>query len=413
MKCWVLNATEILEIEDPKAKLLRSSLVASELVRDHDVTFWASSVGHIHRKQRVERSERVLGSSGIHYQFIKAPLYKKNISIKRLWHNIALAVKFYLRCRRESPPDVIFCAFPPIEFGFAAALYAKKNSVPLAIDIRDYWPDIFYPKVFPALRWLATPYLAWLNFQVRYQIRVAASVTGISRETMRWASEKSRIDVAQKFRLFPHAYKKIDSLGGRTDILQHLKLDPLKHKIFCFSGTLSNRYELDLVARVAEALWYDREKDIRIVLCGRGEAATRLRSLSEKIPTLVMPGFINKFELAEVMQSSTAGLLPYPSTPDFKISYPTKVSEYIGEGLPIISSLSGITEDLLKEYNCGITYNNNDFDGLHDAIITAARDEDLMEIQSANAKALFPKMFDADTVYTEFKRHIESLVMAK
>ena len=48
--------------------------------------------------------------------------------------------------KREEKPDIMFVGFPPIEWSLISICYSFLKSIPIVIDVKDLWPDIFWDK---------------------------------------------------------------------------------------------------------------------------------------------------------------------------------------------------------------------------------------------------------------------------
>jgi len=166
--------------------------------------------------------------------------------------------------------------------------------------------------------------------------------------------------------------------------------------------------ELKTLIMAANAI-NDVRDDIRFVICGKGEAAEKCRKLAEGNSSIIFPGWIGSAEIWTLMQMSSIGAIPYPSTEDFKASIPNKTIEYLAGGLPIVSSVKGTLEKLLSEYNCGVTYENNDEKSLASIILQLQADREKLSIMSSNAKHLFQTRFAADKVYSSMSAHLEKI----
>jgi glycosyltransferase involved in cell wall biosynthesis len=78
-------------------------------------------------------------------------------------------------------------------------------------------------------------------------------------------------------------------------------------------------------------------------------------------------------------------------------------------GLPVISSLEGVLEELLHTHKCGITYAHGDVDGLVSILRETYDNRSILHAMSENAYALFKKYYTAEKVYGEMCDYIESM----
>ena len=103
------------------------------------------------------------------------------------------------------------------------------------------------------------------------------------------------------------------------------------------------------------------------------------------------------------MQSSDFALAPYIPIDNFKMHVPNKIIEYLSEYLPILYSVSGEMDILLK--NCGLRYDpsckNKEF-FFENLVSKILYDKYLLRDMSINAEKLFKDEFKAETVYKKF-----------
>ena len=337
--------------------------------------------------------------------------YSRNISFTRIRSLRVTARHFFTLAASAQKPDVIVCAVPTLDLACATTRYGKKYDVPVVLDYRDLWPDVFqdlFPRLLrPLVRVATEPFYRLAN----EAFPKATSVTGITSEF---------VDLAMKFagrargaldREFPLGYPdpQIDSASVREAFTfwKTLGLAPDDGWTnFCFIGSLSNRMELPVLRDAFREL-ENRGSNARIVICGVGEMWEDVVGWSQTQGNLVAPGFIQTPQIAALMKLCRGGLIPYPSTPDFVASVPNKAIEYMAGGLPIISSVQGVLKRLLEQEKIGMTYRNGDPAGLADIVERLTRDDSLRSQLSAASRSLFENRFDAKIVYADFVSHLE------
>ena len=102
-----------------------------------DYKVWTSNFYHQKKTFFSENDDK--------FEIIKSIGYKKNISAFRILDNFLLGIKIYLKLRKSKFKDDIFvCAFPIPEVCFAVSIFCKQKNIPLIIDLRDLWPQVFY-----------------------------------------------------------------------------------------------------------------------------------------------------------------------------------------------------------------------------------------------------------------------------
>jgi glycosyltransferase involved in cell wall biosynthesis len=121
----------------------------------------------------------------------------------------------------------------------------------------------------------------------------------------------------------------------------------------------------------------------------------------------LFPGWINGPRIHVLATLAQAGLLPYPSDPDFQLSIPNKAIEYLALGLPIITSLRGPVSDLIASGACGRTFEETSPADLARLIVELYNNPCELGSLSANAAKTFEAQFNADVVYGQYADFIE------
>lgn len=408
MNVWILVLGEPLETDQNNNRLHRAGMLARKLVDSgHNVTFWSSNVDHIKKELRSKKTEVIQINENYKLILLAGRLYKKNISFARIAHNIDVTKEFNKLISSQDRPDIIVSHYPIIELTEAAINYAKKNKIPSIVDVRDFWPDIFYETLPSSISFIGDILFWSLKRKSLNIFKNASAITGISTQAIKWARLKNNQNIQETDKAFPLAYENLKNYKFKKDFLMKNNLDPLKDNIYCFFGNLSSRIELDTVAEASRIINSKNLVNVKLVICGSGEMHEPLMAIARNCPNLVLPGWIEKDEINTLLEVSKAGVLPYPSSLDFIRSYPNKVGEYLSKNLPIISSVQGAMDELISKFNIGITYKNNSPQSLVETIQYIEDNEDVRKSMSENAGRCFTEMFDAENVYNDYISYIE------
>src|SRR6516165_8982491 len=143
MRVWVVKTSEMLAEDGNHGRLLRSGMIAQLLdQRGHDVTWWMSTFDHAHRRQRAARDlVRPFGSRGT-IRMLRSPGYRRTVSLRRLADHLIWGRRFARAVHALPAPDVILCAYPTIESAWVCTRFGRAKGRPVAVDLRDMWPDI-------------------------------------------------------------------------------------------------------------------------------------------------------------------------------------------------------------------------------------------------------------------------------
>ena len=151
----IIQTGEPLEIDGGSPRPMRAMNLSAALVRNgHRVTIVSSRF--YHQEKRHRDVDTIVRDGATKTILLNSPGYTSHIGIARLWDHLVLGFKLnkFLENLTEVP-DLLFVGYPPVEVGFFAVRWAKKNSVPTILDVKDLWPDLFVEKVPTPLKSLA------------------------------------------------------------------------------------------------------------------------------------------------------------------------------------------------------------------------------------------------------------------
>lgn len=413
MRVWIVEATEPLPFIDANYRDLRCGILAQELVaRGHEVTWWTSTFDHMKKCHRFDGPRSVKVDSHLRLNLMHGPGYGRNISLRRLLHHRALARAFEQECRSQPKPDVIFACLPIPELAEKAAVYGRVQGIPVVIDVRDQWPDV-YQMAFPAaLRRPARLALLPEYRRIQRTLQGATGITAVSDTDLKWALNHARRSMRQTDGVFPLGYP-TPPAGAQSEIEMQAARFRAKYEIHpntmivAFVGMFGASYDLETVIKAARALQVDGSPNIKIVLAGDGDYGPKLREMSRGLQNVVFTGWLDQISISAFMQLSSAGLVAYGK--NALQSLPNKPFEYMAAGLPVLSSLHGELETLIRQEQIGLQYQAGDVASLVGKIRWLAANPDARCEMGRRARKLFKERFSADVIYPRLVQHLERI----
>jgi len=411
MRIWIVTVGEPSPVDGVAVRLHRAGLLSRYMhQRGHEVVSFNGTIEHSARRQRFEETTVTKGDDGMAQVFLHGRIYQRNISPARIGNNRDVGKSFTAVSAKLEKPDVIVCSYPPIELAYAVSKYAKANNIPYVLDLRDMWPDIIAdvaPKLLRPLARLAM--FRWFS-QARTASRLATGLVGISRPFLDWGLGMAKRKAGVNDRVFhlandPDAAAP-DELAKAEAFWDAAGVTPDKF-ILLFSGMYSARHDFETVINGAHLLPDDLKANIRIVFCGKGEAEEKMKAAANSAPYIVFAGWRNLADIQTLCKRAKGGLLPYPSTQDFMISYPNKVGEYLSAGLPIITSLKGEITKLIGDENCGVLYTEGDAKSFANAVMQLIRTPDSLKVMSNAAFGVYARAFNPKQIYADYAAYIE------
>lgn len=416
MKAWLITVGEPLPTDNTADRLYRTGLVAEQLVAaGHEVLWWSSTVDHIRKRQRAERTTVAAVKPGLRLVLLRGMTYRRNVSFARLLNHMQIAREFRRLAPAQGPPDIILCSLPTLELARAATRYGETRGIPVVLDVRDLWPDIFVD-VLPAFgrRWWRA-LLQPMFRMVQEACASAQAIIGITGGLVDWGLRYAGRAPGKWDRVFPMGYP----AEAPSQSLQNVALERWRavcpddgHLNICYFGTIGRQFDLDTVIDAARQL-ESAGCPVRFVLCGDGESRERYQRLARDLRSVVFPGWVQRADIWALLRLCHVGLAPYRDSADFRASLPQKTIEYMSAGLPVISSLSGELEQLLHRHNCGITYRNRRPGTLADAVMRLAGDRQAREVMAKNARELYEREFRAESIYKELVAYLAEVSAAR
>jgi len=417
MRVWIVAVTEPLPTDPGGVRLLRAGKLCRALTaRGHQVKWWASTFDHFRRVQRSEADATVTEDTGLEMTMLHGPGYRRNVGLGRLYDHGVLAWKFTSASTKGPAPDVILCAMPTLELSAAAVRFGRLHGIPVAVDIRDLWPDIFL-ECLPvwARQWgqiLIGPYSTLLQ----YVCRNAACILGPCEYYVDWGLRKARRERGGLDRVFPFGYSSDEpsqddirkALNFWDGVGLRLKGD---EDILCFFGTIGKQFDFDTIIQCARSASVQMPK-VRFVICGTGENLPRLKDAAADLPNVLFPGWVNTSDIWVLMRHAKAGLAPYRDSENFRFHMPNKPIEYLSAGLPIIAGFEGYLSNLVRDRRCGVAYQSGDADEMLRAIHDLLDNEPQWQAFSRNAKSLFETSYRESVVYGDLVKFLEDLPAA-
>ena len=407
MKIWLIQTGEDIPVEANRRKL-RTAVLAEELAsRGHEVVWWAAAFSHLRKKWVTRERKRTL-SSGVKVELLHGSGYRTNISLARVIDHRIVTREFKKRSRMLPVPDVIVCALPPYDLAYQVARYAKQHHVPLIIDARDYWPDIFLTAVPGFLRPLVKLGLYSEFRQARFAFRAADKITAMSKDVLDWALSycgRERSDSDRVFHLgFGQAVRAPGSESASPDWLRRLE----GRFIAAFVGTFSPSHSPAILVEAAERLIAAGREDIAIVMAGvGGDLYEDVTAKAKKMPNITLPGWLEKDTISALLDEAAVGICPTSLEMPF---FPNKTFLYFSRGLPVLSAFKGELREVLDNDGLGAYFHRNDAEALTNQIIRFCDDKDFYQETRDRVRKTFAERFDERVIYSAFADYVEQHV---
>jgi glycosyltransferase involved in cell wall biosynthesis len=404
MRAWLVTIGEPLPTDPGDERLLRAGILAQALVdAGHDVVWWTSAFNHYHKTMRSERATRIELSTTYRIELLHGGGYRRNISLQRIRDHRRLAAAFAAAAAECAVPDIIVCSFPPIELSLQCVEYGTAHGVPVVLDVRDLWPDIFVDILPLPLRPMGRLALGGMSRMANRALAGATAIWANAPSLLDWGLKRAGRERSQRDAVFPYGYAVQPpgpaELRAATEAWSAAGIREGEDMIVCFAGAIGRQFDFDTVIDAARLL--GDSSGIRFVICGTGEQLARLQRRAANLPSIVFAGWRRSAEIWTLLRMSSVGLAPYVERADFLGTIPNKVPEYLSANVPIALSLgSGYLHDRVTHGEFGFSYAGN-APRLAGELLKLRDDPARRRRMAERCAAVFATEFRADIVYRD------------
>ncbi len=414
MRAWLLHIGEQLPVDGATRPFRYGYLACALQDAGHEVLRWAPTFCHVTKTQRYSGDNRVAIDRNYHIQFVHSPGYERNTSFARLRTYQVLGRRFRELAKLESRPDVIVAAIPSLEWANEAVNYGRANNVPVVVDVRDLWPDVF-PSAMPlGLRSLSRMALAPYSRLASSACRRADALAAVSDTYLTWGLKHAGRAKTARDAVFPLGYQprtpNQQDLQHQRDALVARGID-LTRPVCFFAGALERHHDLVTVIDAAKLLNERGLSEPQFVICGDGSHTPMLRQRAAHLRNVHLLGWVDSPTLEAVASISVIGLCAYAKGALMSIG--NKPYEYMAGSLAIVSCLPGELANLLSRHECGMTYRAGDPGSLAQCLsqlLTAPHE--LCRMRD-NAQRTWSKHYCSREVYARFVEHLGRLTVSK
>jgi glycosyltransferase involved in cell wall biosynthesis len=405
MKIWLMQIGEPLPFK-PGVRKMRTALLADELAaRGHDITWWASCFDHMSKRWLEEDDAVYVIADNYRLKLLRGLAYKKNLSLRRFLDHRIIARKFRTLAPALERPDIIVASFPSHDLAFEAVRYARANDIPIIVDVRDQWPDIFL-EYFPAGIAPLFRLILYNDFRMaREALKDATCLTSMMNNLLNWGVEKAGRAPRDCDRVFYlGAQRPQQPEAGKNERLQGLDAAIAGKFVVIFIGTFGNYYNPMILVEAARRL---RGAAVHFIIGGDGAYGDSVRQAASGLENVSLTGWLNQAEIEHLLPKAHLGVVPCTAR---ITAFPNKVFTYFSAGIPIISSLDGDLKEILQKHRLGVYYEPNATDQFVSCIEGIMKHSDEYESLKNNVVCMYSEKYDSNLIYKQYADYVELIV---
>lgn len=395
------------------AENTRTFLLARHLrVQGAEVTLWTSAFDHQKKQFRRAHGATETLPNGVRAIYLRGCGYRTNVSARRYLDHWLVARRLRALAEKETYPDVAVVSLPDHQLAAAAVGCLRKRGVPVVIDIRDQWPDIFLDVIkHPVTRFIARCLLWRDRAMVQRTIARADSAVSMMNSLLRWGCRIGGRPEAAHDRVFylatnPPIPRQMPVTAGEApvqDVLKKIGSRPFH----LFVGTFGLYYNPQLVIdAVNEMLRRGHKPVFDVVIGGTGTNFEEIRAAASDLSHVHLTGWLGRKDMDLLVSRAATGIIPGNIPID---AFPNKAFTYLSGGLPVVSSVGGDLQEAIRGRQVGLDFSAGDPNGLADCLMRLEGDPVLLSQLSANATKFFVEELDSDQTYSAYACHVLQL----
>lgn len=401
LKIWILKDGETLPVGNNLKKMRTWRLSEALADRGHSVTWWSSNFSHSQKEKICEGNKVIKLRNNLSVKLIDCGSYKRNISFQRIKHHFILGKKFSSLAKEEKKPDIIISSLPILEFPIEAITYGKLNKVPIIIDVRDMWPDIFLS----SSPWFLRPFVYipvfLYNKKINFCLKNAQGIVAMSEDLLTWALGKAKLKKDKNKGVFYLGYD--ESSFKNQEVIEEMKKIPKDKTIFSYLGSFNGCNEPELIVEAAKVLDKDKNFHGYFILAGNGNKWIDIKEKTKKMNNLILLDWINKEQSSYLMNKTNVSIIPSRG-----VATPNKLFEALFFGKPIIFCMKGESKSILESHGAGIFYEEGKLDSLVLSIKNILEGDKFQEMKN-NSRLLYDTKFKDHKIYSDYCDYIEEI----
>jgi colanic acid biosynthesis glycosyl transferase WcaI len=292
-----------------------------------------------------------------------------------LFASFIVSSLFALPIVRET--NAVYASNPNIIAMFPSIAYKTLCACPVIQNVDDLWPEVLFDLGIKKQSVLKE--IGEVSANLTYNL--ASAITPISKAYVPVINQKYGVNNKKIF-IVP-AGVDFSMFSNQT---YHSKSTDNRQFTVLYIGALSPAYDFDQVLRAARWL---TKTDVKIVIQGGGELAEPVRTKIKKsglANVVLINKIVDRAEVAQILQSADALLLPLNGAGSIELGISSKLYEYQAAGKPILCCSNGQSGRYVSQTRSGIVIKPGDHENLATAILALKDNPEQASILGQNGK---------------------------
>lgn len=399
-KIWIVAPFTNIEENNYRNRFVYLANLLSE--NNYEVTLFTSGFSHL-KKTQIEK--KAVKKYPFKIRFIEEPGYEDNVSFERIKSHIKFSLNLKREIRNLEKPNLLYVAYPTMSASYVCESYAKKNNIPVIIDVQDTWPESISTAIDTkriSLKIALTP----LKLIANHIYKNANGIVGVSKtyvDRAKISNSKSKfynpVYIGTNLETFDKAFNNSNNITDEENVN------------LIYIGTLSYSYDIETVIQGLGTL--EDNLNLKLYILGDGPQKKFLIKRAEELNVLntkvIFLGYLKYHEMVAMLKQSNIALNSIKG--ESKATITNKLGDYLAAGLPVLNScMQKEIIDLVNDEEIGMNYIPGDSESFKKILAKMLSNKDKLKDYGGNARSLAVRQFDRKNSYKMIIDAIETLI---
>ncbi|MCS1352248.1 glycosyltransferase family 4 protein [Mechercharimyces sp. CAU 1602] len=328
-----------------------------------EVTLWLSQFLHSsHQYVTPAQQAQTENLPRLHMRWLWSLPYRGN-NLFRMLNMLSFALLFGLVGMWQRRPDVILASSPHLFTALTGWALARLKNCPFVLEVRDLWPDSLIKMRGLKRKTLLVHLLERIEHFLYFQADQIVVLTEHQRQYI--AHKGVCID---QIVLIPNGIVQGDLHSVQMHRESYRKRMGAEEAEFIaiYAGAHGPANALHHVVKAGAYI----PEGFKIVLIGDGSEKKQLQQLKEEkgLKNVLFLDPVPKKEVYRYLYAADCGIISLANNETFRGARPNKLFDYIYVGHPIVTTVGGEVESILRTYDLGVFAGAEDAEALAETI---------------------------------------------
>ena len=314
---------------------------------------------------------------------------------------IQLVIRIIFSSLTFNKPKLVIASSPQLPAAFITLIICKLFKIQMIFEVRDIWPQILIDM--NNMKENSFTYKV-LKKMEKILYRHSDLIIVLSKGCV----EYIRREGGRSIDYFPN-YANTDLFNYSTLPLEDSKFTLNRPFRIIYSGAHGAANDLKNVIRAA---YYLKDLPIEIILVGDGPEKNNLKSLASGLENIVFKDPVPKKDMPSLLATADALLISLADVNLFKYGVsPNKLFDAYAVGRPVITTVSGIINEEVENFNLGMAVPPGKPKKLSKAIIKLfKKDRSERVTLGLNSRKMVERFYSKDSILNNYVDRITKLI---